>query len=395
MSKSPDNVTQTTTSAPPSYLEPYLRQAAGYAQQLFQSGPQQYYPGNTVVPFSPQTNQALNMQQNRAINGSPLVDTAQAATQNIAAGNTPLAQLLAPQMGPVGSAALGNLSNPQTGPVGASALSPLTSQGTIGGAGGSNLLATASGDFLNSNPFLDATFDRAAGAVNRNLDTVLARSGRDLTGNIGARADALGNLANDIYGSNFQAERNRQLQAAGQLSSQGAGALGQLSGQQFGAGQNALNRQAQQQSQLSSQIFGGGQNALDRQLSAAGQIGQQQLAAAGQAIPLAREDYFDIGQLGQVGAAVEQQAGNIQNDYMNRFNFAQGAPYESLNSFIGALSGAPYGGSQSSTQPVFSNPLSNLMGLGLGFGAMFGSGGFFPGVFSGSAPATSPMIPII
>lgn len=338
--KGPDEAAQTQITAPPAYLEPYLRQAANYGQQLFQSGPQQYYPGNTVVPFAPQTNQALNMQQNRAIGGSPLVDTAQGATQNIAAGNTPLAQLLAPQMGPTG----------------ASALSPLTSQGTIGGAGGDNLAATASGDFLNANPYLDATFDRAAGAVNRSMDTVLSRSGRDLTGNLGARADQLNNLANDIYGGNFQQERNRQLQAAGQLSGQGAGALGQLAGQQYGAGQGAL----------------------DRQLSAAGQIGQQQLAAAGQAIPLAREDYFDIGQLGQVGSAVEQQAGNIQNDYMNRFNFAQNAPYQGLSNFIGALSGAPYGGSQSSTQPIYRNPLSSALG-GAAAGSMFGPWGALAG----------------
>lgn len=274
----PDNVTQTTTQAPPAYLEPYLRQAADYAQQLFMGGPQQYYPGNTVVPFSPQTNQALNLQQNRALAGSGVVDAAQGFTTDLLGGNSPLAAM------------------------------------SMGG----------------ENPYLDATFDRAAAGVNRSLDSVLARSGRDVNANTGARASQLNDLATNIYGGAYESDANRRL-------------------------------------------------------SAASTLGNQQLTAAGQAIPLAREDYFDIGQLGQVGSAVEQQAGNIQGDNVNRFNFAQNAPYEALNRYLGALSGAPYGGTTSSSQPVYNNPLSNLMGLGLGFGTMFGSGGMFPGLF-GSTP---------
>lgn len=347
MSKGPDNVTQTTTSEPPAYLLPYLRQATGSASSLFQQGPQQFYPGNTVVPFSQQTNQALNLQQNRALSGSPVIDAAQQATQDIALGNTPLSMLM----------------NPQMGPTGASTLSPLTSTGTIGGPGGDNLAATARGDFLNNNPFLDATFDRAASAVNRNLDTILARSGRDLTGNFGERERELSDLASSIYGGNFQAERGRQLQASGQLSGQGSQALSQLAGQQFA----------------------GGQSALERQLSAARGVTDQQLSAASQAIPLAREDYFDIAQLGGVGGTVEQQAQNIINDRLGRFNFAQQAPANALNQFISQISGTPAGQTTTSSQPLYNNTgstLGSLAGLGL-FGGPFGmlAGGLLGGLF--------------
>lgn len=151
MSKGPENVTQTTSTEPPDYLLPYLRQATGSAQALFDRGPQQYFQGNTVVPFSQQTNQALNMQQNRALGGSPVT----ASAQNLAT-------------------------------------------------------QTMSGDFLNANPYLDQTFDRAAGAVNRSLDQTYARAGRDLDSNMGVRSDQLNNLATSIYGGNYQAERDRQ-----------------------------------------------------------------------------------------------------------------------------------------------------------------------------------------
>lgn len=375
-SKGPDNVTQTTTSEPPAFIRPFINRALGAATGVFEQGPQQYYPGQTVVPFSPQTNQALNMQQQRATGGSPLVDTAQMATQRIAAGDTPLAQLLSPQMGPTGSTALGNL-NPTIGPTGAAPLSPTARFGGLGDVG---LARTARGDFLNSNPFLDQTFNRAAGAVNKSLDTVLARSGRDLTANLGERERQLSDLATGIYGGNFQAERGRQLQASGQLSGQGAGARSQLSRQQFGAGDSALGRQAAQQGQLASQIFSGGQNALNRQLQAASGLTGQQLSAASQAIPLSREDYFDIANLRDVGGAVESQAGNIIQDRLSRFNFAQQAPSQAVNQFISQVYGAPSGTNTSSSQPVFSNPTGNLLGGALTGAQLFGTGGALAGV---------------
>lgn len=252
--KGPENVTQTTSTEPPDYLLPFLRQATGSAQALFQRGPQQYFSGNTVTPFSPQTNMALNLQQGRALGGSPVTSAAQGLTTK-----------------------------------------------------------TLNGDFLNANPYLDATFDRAAGAVGRQLDTTMARAGRDLDANMGVRADALNNLATDIYGRNYQSERDRQV------------------------------------------------------------------GAVGSAIPLAREDYFDIAQLGGVGQAVEGQAGNIISDRMNRFNFAQEAPYASLDRFISQLSGSPMGQNSSSTSPVFTNTAGNLLGGALAGASLFGTGGALAG----------------
>jgi len=237
MSKPPDSTTQTTTTEPPTYLLPYLNQSASSAGALFNRGP-------NVVPFSPQSNMALNMQQDRALTGSPVIGSA----QNL-----------------VGS--------------------------------------TLSGDYLNSNPYLDATFDRAAGAVNRSLDETYARSGRDLDSNMAVRSDQLNNLATNIYGGNYQAERDRQM------------------------------------------------------------------GAVGAAIPLGREDYFDIGQLGGVGQAVEGQAQNIVN-----------APFDALSRFNAGLSGVPMGQTSSSTQPLYSNPMGGLLGGALSGASLFGTGGALAGM---------------
>ena len=80
----------------------------------------------------------------------------------------------------------------------------------------SNLVnQTLQGDFLNSNPFLDQTFNRAADLTRGRLDTEFAGSGRNLGAAQPARSEELQTLASNIYGGNFQAERDRQQGALG------------------------------------------------------------------------------------------------------------------------------------------------------------------------------------
>ena len=71
--------TTTVQKADPwSGAQPYLTDVMKNAQQVYQnSANNQYYPGSTVVPFSPASNEALNMIQNRATQGSPLISSAQ------------------------------------------------------------------------------------------------------------------------------------------------------------------------------------------------------------------------------------------------------------------------------------------------------------------------------
>lgn len=75
---------------------------------------------------------------------------------------------------------------------------------------------TIQGDFLNSNPYLDQTFNRAADLTRGRLDSEFAGSGRNLGASLPARSEELQTLASNIYGGNFQAERDRQTAAIGQ-----------------------------------------------------------------------------------------------------------------------------------------------------------------------------------
>lgn len=79
---------QTTTqvSEPPAYVKPFLEGAAQEAQRLYQTQTPQYYPGSTVVPFSGETQQALDLTTQRALAGSPLMTSAQQGAQQIVEG---------------------------------------------------------------------------------------------------------------------------------------------------------------------------------------------------------------------------------------------------------------------------------------------------------------------
>ena len=94
------------------------------------------------------------------------------------------------------------------------------------GQGGSPLIdqaqgltsQTLAGDFLSpdTNPFLQSTFNRAADLTRGRLDTEFSGAGRNLGASIPARSEELQTLASNIFGGNFQQERDRQAQAANQ-----------------------------------------------------------------------------------------------------------------------------------------------------------------------------------
>ena len=159
-SKPAGNTTSTQRTEPPSYVVPYLQGAAQDSRNLYAQGPQQYYPGQTVTPFSNETEQALNTTANRATNGSPVTQNAQSYTSDVLGGK-----------------------------------------------------------FLNSIPYIDKQFNQAADATRSQLDSQFAGSGRNLGASYAARADQLNNLATQIYGGNYANERAIQNSALGQANS--------------------------------------------------------------------------------------------------------------------------------------------------------------------------------
>lgn len=278
----------TTKVEPWGVQAPYLKDIYGQAQNLYNSGGPDYYPNATYTPFSPQSQMAMQLGENRALFGSEFDQPAANVAMGAMSGNSPYTQ-----------AGMNSLWG--------------------GSLGMQQLAGTANGQYLNANPYLDSMF----GAATRGLNTQYNNQvmpGVNATFGSGGRTgsnahqtaldmanqqygNAVGDMAAGIYGGNYQSERDRQIGAATGLGSLGtslAGAYGSLGQQNFG----------------------------------------QQLAGAGLGQQLAQNDWANIGQLGQIGQQVEGKAGQVLGDYQDRFNFYQNRPEGQLNNYVNWVNGA-------------------------------------------------------
>jgi len=162
--------TTTTTQIDPT-IQPFLSYGLQQAQQQYQAGGPQYYPGQTYVAPSETTQTGLQALETRALAGSPLTGLAQQQLQ-----------------------------------------------GTLGGA------------YLGGNPFFQGAFAPAAQAAQQQFTTALGdiasksslagRYGSGAMGNLqdratGQFAQSLANTAGQLAYQNYEAERARQQQAMG------------------------------------------------------------------------------------------------------------------------------------------------------------------------------------
>jgi len=173
MSKGGGGSTRTVTQSqrPPGYAMPFLEYGLSEAKRLYGQQPQ-YYPGSTVVGFSPESEMALSGIRERALAGSPLIGQAQDLTQQAMSGG----------------------------------LMPTESMRMI--------RQTAKGNFLGGSPGLSGAIERAMTPVQEQLQAQLATAGRCGSGYGGAaQAKALGDIAADISYSDYQRERQNQLAA--------------------------------------------------------------------------------------------------------------------------------------------------------------------------------------
>jgi len=249
-------------------LDPVMRPFVQYGLQestrLYQNPDvPQYYPGQTYVSPSQQTQAALTAAQQRASLGNPL---------------TPAAQRQA--------------------------------------------LNTVQGNFLGGNPFFEGAFKAATqgaqttyqDAVNQALSNA-SRAGRYGSGAMGTVLDraggtfanALANTAGSLAYQNYEAERGRQQ------------------------------------------------------------------AMIGAAPSLAQADYEDINKMLQLGQVAEGYQETALADAVNRFNFAQQAPYQKLQSYLSGAYGAPAG--MQVSQPVYRNQFGNVLGGALTGAAIGGTPG--------------------
>jgi hypothetical protein len=249
----------TTTTEPPAFIRPFMEYGAQQSRALYETGGPQYYGGNTVVPFSQQTEAALAGTEARAIGGSPVNQ----AAQNYATG------------------ILGSAPTSQFGNV--------------------------------NNPYLDATFNKAADATQQRLQSGFAGSGRNIEAARPAASQELGDLANTIYGGAYENERNRMAED------------------------------------------------LARQRST-------QFGVAGLAPQIANQDYVDLNALQGVGGQVEDLAGNLMQDQAARWDFSQNAPQMNLDNYIQRITGSYPGQNATQTTPTYRNRGAGALG-----GAMAGA----------------------
>lgn len=397
--------TQTTNTTPWPGQQPYLSDIFQQAQGQYQAGGPQYYPLQTVAPFSPQTEMGLDLSTQRALSGDPSQQAFQQYLtgtlgggnidpSQIAAGGFGAMQNLGPAAGylqqagqPINFGTAGQMAG-VGGDIGLGQAAQFFDQpsalpSALPGAAG-QLGATAGGQYLGSNPYLDQLYDTAAGRVTESfqedvLPGIAAQFGA--AGRTGSGAQALttgraagdvaqelSGLAADIYAPAYEAERGRQLQAAGQLGQLGLGAdqlgLGQARAAADLYGQGLQSDIARRQ--LAGDIYTGG---LGRQLQAGqalGQlgmgglealgglysdIGQQQFRAGSLTPTLQQMQYADIDRLMGVGGTIEDQAQRLIDADRARWEYGQQLPQNMLQNYANIIYGLPgsYGQTASTT----------------------------------------------
>lgn len=373
--KSQETTTDTNTQASPwSGVAPYLRQAYRQASNIYGQGVPEYYPGQTVANQSQQTQQAIDLQTGRALTGSSLNPAAQGQVTDTLAG-----AYFNPMLQQDSDAALrGIVSGEGTAPqYQGISQGVLGSMGLFGGPLANDITGelrnVIGGGYLNAeaNPYLQSAINTATRPViEQYTDTVLPGidSSFSSAGRTGSGAHALatgkaaaglqatiGDIGSNMAFGNYNAERGRQTQGI----TQGQAGIGQEAStglQGYGLLGNLFQGQTGQQLQ-----------GIGLQEQAANAERERQMRAAGLAPDLAREDYYDIGQLAT--------AGDVQNLYnqalidadIARYNYGQTAPMDYLSQYLGLLNTAPWGQNSTSTQTgPASNPLTGGIGGALG-----------------------------
>ena len=152
----PQNVTTPTSAEPSEFVKPYVTEAFDQAQNLFQSATPNYYPNQTYTDFAPETTAALKLATARSLN-NPLLASSQSEINKILQGNY---------------------------------LSPT------------------------SNPYSQALYNQIAGDVTSGVQSQFSKAGRlGSAANQEVLAGELGKVASQVYGDQYNKERDRMAQA--------------------------------------------------------------------------------------------------------------------------------------------------------------------------------------
>lgn len=267
--------TSTTTTAVPSWQEPYLQNIYGLAQGQSEK-PIQYYPGTTVAGFTPEQTAAQTATTNRSLLGNPLVPQAQ-----------------------------GELSKTMGGEYfGREYVNPLSQAETN---------KTISGAYLdpNTNPWLAKTYETAAKDVAKTFGQVTmpmiskeagaagmwggAREGVAKGAALTGFSENLADLATKIYAPAYETERGRQVGATESAQA--------LANQQY---------QAER---------------------------ARQTAAVTQAPALAEADYSDIAKLAAVGQEKQAMNQAQIDAALKAWEFSQMEPWQRMGMYSNLITG--------------------------------------------------------
>jgi hypothetical protein len=312
------------------------------AQRLYQSANPQYYPGQTFISPSEQTQAALQAQQTRAMQGNPLLPAAQQNLMNLQSATNIANPLFANAYG-----------NAQTSPQLSQNVYSNLASGQMTNAATPMNQFSASGGYLGSNPYFSQALQGAgAAATQQYFDAInQAQSGASQAGRFGSGtqenlfnragtslANTLANKAGELAYNQYGMERGLQEAAMGRLAGTSAQDIAnQLTG-------------AQQLSNVGQQTFNN-QLAAAQGLAGTSAADLSRQLAAGQAAPaLAQADYYDIDRLRNVGQTAEDyQEAALKSD-IARFDFEQNLPYQKLSQYLSSVYGAPAGQMQTSQQ---------------------------------------------
>jgi len=90
MSKGGGQTRQVTQTLTDPTTAPFKEFGLSEAKKLYEAGPMQYYPGQTVVGFSPESQMALGALRQQAIQGSPFIGAVQDVVMQNLMGTNPL-----------------------------------------------------------------------------------------------------------------------------------------------------------------------------------------------------------------------------------------------------------------------------------------------------------------
>ena len=138
---SPSSVVSSSASQEPSeFIRPYLTQAIDYSQDLFESSMPNYFPNATYTGFAPETETALNLATARATAGNPLLNQAQTEASGILSGN-----YLSPTSNPYTQALYNQMADDVTSKIN----SQFTEAGRFGSGANQEILTRELGDLAN------------------------------------------------------------------------------------------------------------------------------------------------------------------------------------------------------------------------------------------------------